>query len=331
MHDIDRTQFEADELTSGYGGELEQQPQSELPLNETEELELASGLLEVADEMELEAFLGDVFRAVGRAAGQFARSDAGKALGGILKNTIGQALPGMGGAAPGAGLAQQAGSLLGLELEGLSAEDQEFETARQLVRFASSAYRNAAWAPRHVSAPAIARAASLAAARRYAPGLLRTRDHRRGGSWQSRGYSSAPRSGYGYGYGARRYHQPTGYQPSGYQPTGYQPAPYWGRRRRPRQPTYGQPWYPRGYWAAAPEPEPEPAPPLEPPPPPPPPPPLAEPPAAMAEPALPPGAAEPPPAAAAPSSSELEAMGMNGSRRGGRWVRRDGVLIVYGA
>jgi hypothetical protein len=321
MHDIDRTQFEADELTSGYGGELEQ-AQSELPLNEAEELELASELLEVSDEMELEAFLGDVFRTVGRAVGQFARSDAGRALGGIVKDAIRHAMPGVTGGPPGAGLAQQAGSLLGLELEGLSSEDKEFESARQLIRFAGNAYRNAAWAPRHMSAQAIARSASLGAARRYAPGLLRTFDHRRRGSWQSRSYGSGGGRRWG---GQSSYYRPRYYQSAGYQPTGYQPT-YYRRRRRS---SYGQGVYPWGYWAM---PEPEPAPPPEPPPPPPPPP-MPEPPAAAAEPApAGPAAAalEPGPPAAAPSSGELEAMGMNGHRRG-RWVRRDGVLIVYGA
>ena len=76
-------------------------------------------------------------------------------------------------------LAQQAGSLLGLELEGLSPPDQEFETARQLVRFAGSAYRHAAWAPRNMSPSAAARSAAARAARRYAPGLWR-RTGRRG-------------------------------------------------------------------------------------------------------------------------------------------------------
>ena len=58
MHDIDRTQFEADEFESGFGGEFEQ-TELELPLHETQELELASALLGVSNEMELEEFLGE--------------------------------------------------------------------------------------------------------------------------------------------------------------------------------------------------------------------------------------------------------------------------------
>jgi hypothetical protein len=183
MHDIDRTQleaeqFEAEQFEAELGESGEAQPgESELPLQETQELELASRLLEVSDEQELEQFLGDVFRAVGRAAGRFARSDTGRALGGILKDAIGKALPIVGGAVGGAlgpavagvargDLAQQAGSLLGLELEGLSQQDQEFETARQLVRLAGSAYRRAAWTPRNVPPWTAARTAALGAARR---------------------------------------------------------------------------------------------------------------------------------------------------------------------
>ena len=185
MHDIDRVQMEAGEFETGLGqfGESEQGG-AELPMHETQELELASRLLEVSDEQELEQFLGDVFHAVGAAAGRFARSETGKALGAVLKDAIGKALPlvrgAVGGAigpavgaAPRGDLAQQAGSLLGLELEGLSPPDQEFETARQLVRLAGSAYRHAAWAPLNMPPRSAARLAAARAGRRYAPGLLR--------------------------------------------------------------------------------------------------------------------------------------------------------------
>jgi hypothetical protein len=213
MHDIDRTQFEADEFESSYEGEFEQS-ELELPLHETQELELASSLLEVSNEMELEQFLGDLFRVVGRAAGQFAHTDTGRALGGILKSTINQALPVVRGAigpalggVPGGGTAQQAGSLLGLELEGLSPQDQEFETARQIVRLASSAYRNAAWAPRNLPPTAAARNAAMIAARRFAPGLLRALGTSRwgtyrGGGWPGRRYGYGPGSEFARGHAA---------------------------------------------------------------------------------------------------------------------------------
>jgi hypothetical protein len=62
--------------------------------------------------------------------------------------------------------------LLGLELEGLSPQDQEFEAARQFTRFAGAAWRNAIVAPPTGPAAVQARAAVQAAAQQHAPGLL---------------------------------------------------------------------------------------------------------------------------------------------------------------
>jgi hypothetical protein len=99
-----------------------------------------------------------------------------------VKKAIGQALPVVGravggaisphGGDMGARVGSAAGSLLGLELESLSAEDRELEVARALVRFAQEACRHALSAPRSAPAPAVARAAAATAAQRYAPGLL---------------------------------------------------------------------------------------------------------------------------------------------------------------
>jgi hypothetical protein len=197
MHDLDRTQLEAEQSLVGeqqyLHGEYELQPHEteagqefegelERPLDEVQEMELAAELLEVSSEDELDRFLGDLLRQAGSAAGQFLRSGAGRALGGILKSAAGRFLPTVGRAvgqwvAPGRGgdigaqLASQAGSFLGLELEGLSGEDREFEVARQFVRFASSAAQQAALSPA-ASPSATAQSAVMAAARRYAPGLL---------------------------------------------------------------------------------------------------------------------------------------------------------------
>src|SRR5215213_4677599 len=146
-------------------------------------MELASELLEVSSEQELDRFIGDLIKRAGQAAGQFVRSDTGRALGGILKNAARQALPVVGQAvgdwvAPGTGgavgskLAAGAGRVFGLELEGLSSEDREFEVARSFVRFATSAARQAACAPPTGPPPAVARRAVMVAARQHAPGLL---------------------------------------------------------------------------------------------------------------------------------------------------------------
>ncbi|HXH01989.1 MAG TPA: hypothetical protein VNN09_01590 [Candidatus Competibacteraceae bacterium] len=188
MHDIDRTltefepeaeEYEADQFE--YYGE----PETDGVFDEAEEMELAAGLLEVTDEAELDQFLGDLIKKAGRAAGQFVRSSTGQALGGILKGAASKALPivggalgtaigGPAGAAIGGKLASTAGRLFGLELEGLSPEDQEFEVARRFVRFAGEAVKNAALAAPGAAPQAAAKAAAMAAARRYAPGLLRS-------------------------------------------------------------------------------------------------------------------------------------------------------------
>jgi len=149
---------------------------------EMHELELASELLEVTSEEELDRFIADLVRGATTAAGNFARSDVGRALGGVLRNTAKEALPVVGRAvggrfgAKGAEWGRRAGAaaadLFGLELEGLSSEDREFELARAFTRFAEAASRNAAKAPADAPAPAVVRAAAMAAARRHAPGLL---------------------------------------------------------------------------------------------------------------------------------------------------------------
>jgi len=138
MHDIGATRLEM-------GGQSETQfYQAGSPFGEMQELQLASELLEISSEAELEQFLGNILSAVGGAARQFARSDTGQALGGILKDAARQALPVVGqavgkwvspnyGGPIGQTVATQAGKWMGLELEGLSNEDREFEVARLVV------------------------------------------------------------------------------------------------------------------------------------------------------------------------------------------------------
>ncbi|MCK6691720.1 MAG: hypothetical protein L6Q97_06405 [Thermoanaerobaculia bacterium] len=125
-----------------------------------------------------------MFRRVGGAVRRFARSGIGRTLGGVLRNVARRALPIAGaalggvvggplGAKIGGKLAGFAGKAFGLELEGLSAEDREFEVARAYVRFAHGAARRAARLSRTGLAPrVIVRRAVFGAARRYAPGLL---------------------------------------------------------------------------------------------------------------------------------------------------------------
>jgi uncharacterized protein (DUF697 family) len=151
--------------------------------NEVTEMELASELLSLQSEAELDQFLGKLFKKAVGAVKNFAKSGVGKSLGGMLKGIAKKALPVLGGAlgsaipipgvgtAIGSALGNAASNLFELELEGLSAEDREFETARAFVRFAGNSARRASrmnnMHPSHAARNGIANAA-----RRYAPGLL---------------------------------------------------------------------------------------------------------------------------------------------------------------
>src|SRR5690349_9346570 len=102
MHNIGPTQIEidghphatawGDNQTGEYGGagevaeagecgEVGEYGEATGPYNEIQEVELASELLEVGNEAELEQFLGSVLNRVARAAGQILLSDTGRALG----------------------------------------------------------------------------------------------------------------------------------------------------------------------------------------------------------------------------------------------------------
>ncbi|HJV02552.1 MAG TPA: hypothetical protein VJ752_18605 [Burkholderiaceae bacterium] len=76
----------------------------------------------------------------------------------------------------------RAARIFGVELEGLSPEDKEFELAQRFVRFAREAIRLAADAVR----PAGVAAALAEAARSHAPGLLQC-EAGRVGRWQRQG------------------------------------------------------------------------------------------------------------------------------------------------
>jgi hypothetical protein len=194
MHDIDRVRlevqseaemFEAFPLrakhfefpqpeTAGESGEV---------FGETEQMELASELLEVTNEAELDRFLGDLIHRAGQAVGKFIKSPEGQAIGSALKGAAKQVLPAIGsavggylGGPTGAQLGGDAASVaeraFGLELEGLSDEDVEFETARRFVNFAGEAVKNMAQAVPGTDPRSAARSAATAAARTHAPGLL---------------------------------------------------------------------------------------------------------------------------------------------------------------
>jgi hypothetical protein len=233
MHNIDRTQQEMgwngqhedrgefefddseyeiygelyDEAYDETDGEFEFEFEFEGPLDEAEEMELAAELLEITDEEELDQFIGKMFKKIGKKVGKVIPKAIRKPLGGMLKGVgrkllpiagaaLGNlAVPGLGGMVGGR-LASMAGQALGLELEGLSPEDQEFEIARGYVRLASDAAENAAMAPHNAPPAAVAKGALALASQKHAPGLVgkqRNRQNKNGrgssGTWERRGSS----------------------------------------------------------------------------------------------------------------------------------------------
>ena len=212
MHNIDRTQLEAEIDDSEFTEEWELDTQPELygeyeepygelygewdgeyegydteeyfegPFSEVDEMELASELLSVSSEEEMDQFLGKLFKKIGKGIKKFV-----KPLGKVLKGIAKKALPVLGGALgsfipiPGVGTAvgsavgSAAGKMFGLELEGMSQEDQEFEVARRVVRFAGDAARIASSAPANANPKAVVTGALTTAAQKHAPGLLRRR------------------------------------------------------------------------------------------------------------------------------------------------------------
>ncbi|QCU76974.1 hypothetical protein E7744_01080 [Citricoccus sp. SGAir0253] len=210
MHDIDRALFE-DESEGGTWGEVadeygtyEQSPAaaygSPAGESETDELDagelwgevtrgtsdmaLAAELLAVSDEAELDQFLGNLVKSAVSAGKAFVNSSAGRAVGDVLKSAARRALPQLGQAignyvAPGAGgdVGRKVGSWIGtkfetgLDLEGLTPEDRELQTARTFVDFARSTARRAAATPTTTPPMIAARNAALASARQVLPRL----------------------------------------------------------------------------------------------------------------------------------------------------------------
>lgn len=198
MHDIDRVRLETESETRMFeAGPFETEQFEFAPaetsygeagevFNETEQMELASGLLEVTSEAELDRFLGDLITRAGQAIGNFVKLPEGRVIGGLLKGAAKQILPGVGsavggyfggatGAKLGGDVATTAGRAFGLELEGLSGEDRDFEVARRFVNFAGEAVKNLALAPTSPEPRTAANAAVVAAAQTHAPGLLSPR------------------------------------------------------------------------------------------------------------------------------------------------------------
>ena len=212
MHDLDRTQLESEfQFGEGESFEFGNEDEGEVygeyqegVFSEAEEMELASELLGITTEAELDQFIGSLIKRAGSAVGKIVRSPIGRALGGALKGVAKVALPVAGkalgtfvggpvGGMIGGKLASAASGALGLELEGLSQEDREFESARTFVRLAGEAARTAAKASPAAPPVQAAQQALAGAAQKHAPGLLQgaagaTRGRgARSGRWIRRG------------------------------------------------------------------------------------------------------------------------------------------------
>ncbi len=169
-------------------------------MNEEAEIELASELLSVGSERELDQFIGKALKAAFKGVSNLLGSPEGKLLKSALKKIAKKTLPGVGGAigtffggplgtAIGTKLGTGASQLFELEMEGLSSEDREFETAKALVRLTDSAGKQLV--ENNTGNPEEdARAALIEASRIHAPGLITRRNRRRSGkrgAWFRRG------------------------------------------------------------------------------------------------------------------------------------------------
>lgn len=173
MHDIDRTQI-------AYPGEMESYESYPMAsegsiLSEAEEMELASRLMELETEEEFENFLGDIMSGV---TGGLINSKTGNALGGLLKGAAKTLLP-IAGTALGGYFGGPMGASLGGKLAGgvagsleMEAEQMEWEAAKDFVRFAADAAKNAAGAADGQDPHAVARQATSEAAQKHAPQLI---------------------------------------------------------------------------------------------------------------------------------------------------------------
>ena len=165
-------------------GEADFEGEGEGPFSEEQEIEMAAELLSLSQEGEVDQFLGKLLRRAGQAVGTFLPPGAGQALKGLLGQAAKKVLPiagraiggyfgGPAGAAIGTKIADAGSQIFGLEMEGMSGEDQELQVAQRFVRLAGDAATKAAEVASGAPPEQTARAALAAAARQHAPGLLR--------------------------------------------------------------------------------------------------------------------------------------------------------------
>lgn len=149
---------------------------AEVAASDAESTELAAELLDATAPPLFAAKLGQLVQRAAHASGRplsnAVATELVAQLHPVARHTFASLQPRARGAA---GAASNAGRVYGIELEGLSSEDQEFESARRFAQLTRAAARLAALAPSGVPPGAIARLAARTAAHRYAPGWLQPR------------------------------------------------------------------------------------------------------------------------------------------------------------
>lgn len=155
-------------------------------LDESQEIELSAALLEVVNHEQLDCLLRRVVEEADVVIGALLAPSVKQALVDLLTHVLGQITSATNrrtvtitgaslGKRIGAALAALAGQVLGIELEGLSPEDREFEAGKQFIRFGAETARNAIEGASGTSPADLAHAAAVEAAQIFAPGLALAR------------------------------------------------------------------------------------------------------------------------------------------------------------
>lgn len=196
----DEFEYEDDEFEFEFEDEFEYETGGS-PFTEEEEMELASELLAIGSEEELDQFLGKLVKKAWRGVKRFGKSKVWrgikKGLGKVAKVALpiagrvaGSFFGGPIGGKIGGKLGSWVSNLFEMELEGMSPEDQEFEIARRFIRLAGTAAINASKAPSSAPVNRVVSTAIKKAAKTHAPGITRGRSKRlmspssRRGSWK---------------------------------------------------------------------------------------------------------------------------------------------------
>lgn len=193
MHDTDRILTEHGSAYESNGFEMsdgfEMETYGEGVFNEVDETELASQFMEITDEQELEQFLGSLVKKIGG----LVKSPIGQSVVGHLKNAAKQYLPKVQQAVQ-KRFGGTAGNIFGSVASGLGfeseeGEDEQYEMARNFVRFAGTAVKKASRL--RGGSPSQVKNILMDAARQFLPDLLGGRES------EAAGIAAGPKAGGG--------------------------------------------------------------------------------------------------------------------------------------